>query len=356
MQALLVGILSPWVKGPMVFVAWCVGLIVVMRVIYRHLKRFSRRTRTHLDDIILNALSIPLVIIILVSGGFILSRMFPHAPAWDRGLNLAVKVLVIVAGVVFADRLAKSFLKYYSDRIEYLKESSGIIQTAVRAVVVLVALLIVLETAGVAITPLIASLGVGSLALALALQAPLSNFFAGLQIVADKPVQMGQYIRLSTGEEGRVTKIGWRSTAITSPANNTVIIPNAKIVDAIITNYDLPERETSIVIKLGVHLESDLERVEQVTREVAREVLLEVEGGKKDYEPLIRYSGFGDSTVEFNVILRAEEFTNSYLLKHELVKRLHRRYRGEGIVIPYPTRSLDVKREDLLLLKEDSTS
>ncbi|HVP56714.1 MAG TPA: mechanosensitive ion channel domain-containing protein, partial [bacterium] len=293
MPGLLVAHISPWVKGPVVFAAWSVGLIVVMRIAYGRLKRLSRRTRTHLDDIILHALSRPLVIMILVSGGFIVSRILPLPPQWDRGLILAVKVLVIIAGVVFADRLAEALIRHYSGRVDYLRDSSGIIHTAVRAVVILLALLVILETIGVAITPLIASLGVGSLAIALALQSPLANFFAGLQIVADKPVQLGQYIRLATGEEGTVTKIGWRSTSLAAPSSNFIVIPNSKVADAIITNFDMPGRETSVTVQVSVHYDSDLDRVERVTSDVARQVLKEVEGGKKDYTPIVRFSSFG---------------------------------------------------------------
>ena len=350
------GVLSPWLKGAVFFAAWAIGLIAVMRIGYARLKGLSRQTRTDLDDIILGALNVPLLVIILVSGGLILTKFLPLSPAWDRGLNLGVKIAFILAGVFFLDRLVKSFLRHYSARAEYLKASSGIVQTAVRAVILLLALLIILDMAGVSITPLLASLGVGSLAVALALQSPLANFFAGLQLVADKPIQVGQYIKLSTGEEGAVTRIGWRTTTITAQGNNCIIIPNSKIADAIITNYDLPDKETSVLFQVGVHYKSDLEKVERITREVATEALRSVAGGVKHFEPLVRYHTFGESSVNFNVILRAEEFMSTYLVKHEFIKRLHKRYREEGIIIPFPIRSIDIKREDLSLLKETPTS
>lgn len=262
MNPLPAGVLSPWLKGAIFFAAWAIGLIVMMRITYAHLRQLSRRTRTDLEDIILGVLSVPLVIVILVSGGLILTKFLPLSPAWDRGLNLGVKIAFILAGVFFVDRLIKSLLLHYSARADYLKASFGIVQIAMRAVMLLLTLLIILDMAGVSITPLLASLGVGSLALALALQAPLVNFFAGLQLVADKPIQVGQYIKMDSGEEGTVTRIGWRATVITS----------------------------------------------------------------------------------------------TYLLKHEFIKRLHRRYKEEGIAFPLPIRAIHAKREDLLLLKGTPTS
>jgi small-conductance mechanosensitive channel len=345
-------LISPWILGPVLFGIWVFVLFIVMRVIYARLHQLSGRTSTTVDDVLLRALRIPAILIILVTGGLILARVLPLSDELDRALNLTVKIVVILAGVLFADGIVKAFISRQAREREYLRTSAGLIQTAVRGLIALLALLIVLDTAGVSVTPLIASLGVGSLAVALALQSPLANFFAGIQIVADKPLEVGHYIRLDTGEEGYVTKIGWRSTTIRAIANNLIVIPNSKLMDTIITNYYLPERQLSILMQVGVHYESDLEHVERVAIDVARHTLQEVDGGAKDFDPFIRYHTFDSSSINFTVILRCEEFVNGYLIKHEFVKRLHRRFKEEGITIPFPIRTLDVDREDLLLLKE----
>lgn len=341
-----------WIVGPLVFIAWFAVFSILLRIIYGRLLGAVSRTRTTIDDILFRALRLPLFLLIIISGAYVMVRILPLSPEWDRGLSLAIKVGVILAGAAFVDGLLKQFLSHYSEKAEYLRTSRGIIQTSVRGIVVLLAILIVLDTAGVSITPLVASLGVGSLAVALALQTTLANFFAGIQIIADKPIQVGQYVRLDSGEEGYVTKIGWRSTTIRALPNNMIIVPNSRLLDAIITNYYLPAKELSILVQVGVHYDSDLEHVERVTCEVAKEVLQEVKGGKKDFEPFIRYHTFGDSSINFTVILRAEEFVDGYLIKHEFIKRLHKRFRQEGIVIPFPIRTLDIKKEDLLLLKK----
>ncbi len=354
MQDLLQNLNSPWVIGPLVFIGWVIGLTLIMRVLYGRMHALAVRTATDIDDVLVGALRAPVLLVILITGGLILSRILPLSAEWDRGLNLGVKIVIILAGFLFVDGLVKALLWRASKKAEYLKTSSGIVQTAVRGVIVLLALLILLDTAGVSITPLIASLGVGSLAVALALQSPLANFFAGIQMLAARPIEVGHYIRLETGEEGYVTRIGWRSTTIRALPNNIIVIPNSKLMDTIITNYYLPERELSILIQVGVHYNSDLEHVERVTCQVAKEVLQEVEGGKKDFDPFIRYHTFGDSSINFTVILRAQEFVHGYMIKHEFVKRLHKRFKQEGIVIPFPIRTLDIKQEDLLLLKKDA--
>jgi small-conductance mechanosensitive channel len=347
---------SPWVTGSLIFAVWVIGLIIVMRVIYARVHSMTERTATDIDDVILGALRGPVILIILVTGGLIASRILPLSAEWDQGLDIGVKIAIIVAGVLFVDGLVKALLRRASKKAVYLKSSSGIIQTAVRGVIALIAIIIILDMAGVSITPLVASLGVGSLAVALALQSPLANFFAGIQMLADKPIEVGHYISLESGEAGYVTKIGWRSTTIRALPNNLIVIPNSKLMDTIITNYYLPERELSILIQVGVHYDSDLEHVERVVCEVAKQVLQDVDGGKKDFDPFIRYHTFGDFSINFTVILRAQEFVNGYLLKHEFVKRLHKRFMEENIIIPFPIRTLDIPKEDLELLKRDTPS
>ncbi len=349
-------LISPWIIGPIAFVIWVVVFGLLIRLGFSRLRSLAKKTSTEVDDIIISALRRPLPLLVLATGGIILVRILPLSQAWDNSVAIAVKIIVILAGFLFVDGLINASLKRAPGKISISEGSMGILQTAVRGVVILIAALVLLSTLGISITPLIASLGVGSLAVALALQSPLANFFAGMQLLADKSIDVGQYIRLETGEEGYVTKIGWRTTTIRALPNNLIVIPNSKITSSIITNYDLPEKEVSVIVQVGVHYDSDLDHVEKVVCEVAKEVLQTVPGGKKDFEPFIRYHTFGDSSIQFNVILRAEEFLGSYLIRHEFIKRLHKRFKQEGIVIPFPIRTLDIKKEDLFILRGEGMS
>jgi small-conductance mechanosensitive channel len=184
---------------------------------------------------------------------------------------------------------------------------------------------------------LLTALGVGGLAVALALQDTLSNLFAGFYLTVARQIRLGDYVKLDTGQEGYVEDIGWRATMIRLLPNNMVIVPNNKISQAIITNYNLPSRDLAVLVEVGVSYDSDLERVERVTIEVGREIMKSVTGGVPDFEPFIRYHTLGEYSINFTVILRAKEFVDQYLVKHQFVKRLVDRYRKEGITIPFPT-------------------
>jgi small-conductance mechanosensitive channel len=216
----------------------------------------------------------------------------------------------------------------------------SVLTNFLRVIIASITIMIILQYAGISITPALAALGVSGLAVSLALQEPLSSLFSGILIVASNQLKPGQYVRLSSGEEGYIIDINWRTTNIRQLANNMVIVPNSQMTSAIVINYDTPEKELSILFDVGVSYDSDLEHVEQVTIEVASEVMQEVTGGVPGTTPFIRYNQFQDFSINFTVIMRGAEFVDQYLIKHEFVKRLHRRYRQEGIVIPFPIQTL----------------
>ena len=153
-------------------------------------------------------------------------------------------------------------------------------------------------------------------------------------------VKIQSWAHLDSGQEGYVTDIGWRSTKIRALPNHIVLVPNAKLAQAIIANYDMPDREIAVLIQVGVDYASDLEHVERVTCEVGKELMQTVPGGVPNFDPFIRYHNFGEFSVNFTVILRAKEFVDQYLITHEFIKRLLRRYRQEDITIPFPIRTV----------------
>jgi small-conductance mechanosensitive channel len=207
-------------------------------------------------------------------------------------------------------------------------------------------LLVILNGLGLSITPMLTALGVGGLAVALALQEPLANFFAGVFITLAGQIRVGDYVKLDSGQEGYVVDFSWRSTRLRMLANNLVVVPNAKLAQAILVNHHLPSQDLAVLVDVGVDYSSDLRYVERVVTETGRDVMSEVPGGVPEFEPFVRYHTFGDSSINFTVILRAREFVDQYLIKHEFIKRLHARFDQEGIVIPFPIRTIVQQERD----------
>ncbi|HNV87039.1 MAG TPA: mechanosensitive ion channel family protein [Candidatus Omnitrophota bacterium] len=332
------------------FLVWSVALVFLQRIVFGVVRRVANRTAWKFDDILLDAMNVPLILLIFGAGAYAACR----TAGYDKGVALAApafKATVIVALVLFLDKLIRDLLRHYSPKVELLKTSGGVVRGFSRGIIYGLGLLILLNSFGVSLTPVLASLGVGSLAVALALQPTLENFFSGIQIIGDRIIMVGQFIRLDSGEEGYVEKIGWRSTWIRLLPNNTVIVPNKVLVNARILNYYYPQKELAVLVNVGVSYDSDLERVERITIDVARDVMKTVPGGVPGFEPFIRYNTFNQSSIDFTVILRGNEFVDQYLIKHEFIKRLHARYRKEGVVIPFPLRTIDIPPATAQVLK-----
>lgn len=290
--------------------------------------------KKQIKDMVIRAIRGPVMLWCLMAGVYFLLEV-SQLPA--QLVNLAEKVLFILAVLsvtIVAARIAVRLIRIYTPTIEMALPVTSLTQNIARAVIFTTGLLMVLNGLGISITPILASLGVGGLAVALALQETLSNFFSGFHIIVTKQVKIGDYIKLNSGEEGYVTDINWRTTMVRALANNVILVPNAKLTQAIITNYDMPNKEIAVTLDLKVRYDSDLKKVERVTAEVGKEVMQEVSGGIPAFEPFIRYGVFADNGIHLTVILRAKEFVDQYLVKHEFIKRLHERYKKEGIIVP----------------------
>jgi small-conductance mechanosensitive channel len=329
--------------------SWAVGGLVVgvmLRWILTRLMRHATTTATNWDDLLwaaLRGLALPSA----VTAGLWWAAQLVRLRAPIHGLvDRALLVVIVLAVSAAAARFAGGAVREIALSRSGVAQSASIFVNITRVVVLMIGVLVLLQSLGVSITPLLTALGVGGLAVALALQDTLANLFAGIHILASKKVQPGDYIRLSTGgEDGYIVDINWRNTTVRQLAGNLVVVPNSRFADAIMTNFHHPQQDMAVLLQLGVSYDSDLELVERVTSEVGAEVMATVDGAVRDHVPTIRYNTFAESSIRFTVILRVDEYSAQYLVVHEFIKRLHARYRAEGITIPYPTRTLVMDRE-----------
>jgi small-conductance mechanosensitive channel len=249
--------------------------------------------------------------------------------------------LWILSLTIMASRLAGNLIRFHGTGISGALPVTTLTQTLAQLAVVILGLLVLLNQLGISITPILTALGVGGLAVALALQDTLSNLFAGFYVAVAGQVRLGDYIRLNTGEEGYVTDISWRSTTIRSLGNNLAIIPNNKLGQAIVTNYCLPEKRMGVSIQVSVSSESDPDRVERVLLEEAQRAAREIPGMLAEPAPQARFEpGFGDWSLGFTLNYHVQEFADQFRVRHELRKRILKRLRQEGIELPFPTRTV----------------
>lgn len=332
--------------GPVVIFLMTVIIGYMLRVVlFKRLNRLASNTKSQIDDIIISSTKTPFIIWCMMFGIYFALELSELS---EGATHMASKILVVLGiasvTIVLANVTAK-MVHAYSNKVASALPVTSLTQNISRIVIFVIGILVILNSLGISITPILATLGIGGLAVALALQDTLSNLFAGFHITIARQVRIGDYIKLESGEEGYVTDINWRTTKIRMLPNNVVLVPNAKLTQAIITNFYLPDTEMAVLVNIGVHYESDLKKVEKITCEVAKEIMRDVAGGIPGFEPFIRYHTFGDFSVGFTVILRCREFVDQYLVKHEFIKKLHTRYAKEGINIPYPIRAINYSQE-----------
>ena len=317
------------------------------RLLFRLILRAARLFPGELDDHLVTAARRPVIAYIILLGAYLAIEVPLTLPAQvDAGVNKSAGVAAIVIGAVLINAVGRSALSWLQ---EYLGSTSAantgswalpLARRSLLIVVAVMAIMVSLDVLGVNITPLIAGLGIGGLAVALAIQPTLSNLFAGTYVITEGVVSPGDYIDMEGGVSGYVVDVNWRSTRLRTWTNNLVVVPNSRFAETIITNYSKPDQHVNVFLTCGVAYESDLPRVEMVSQEVMEKVLAEHPGAVREYGAYFGYDTFGESNIDFWLFVQARDRLASFEVRTELIKQLHSRLTDEGITINYPVRTL----------------
>ena len=328
----------------------------------------KRRQRAEVIEHLIQATYRPITLFFLVQGILAVAVLLSSMERWqdaiglDQWLDVIIRVWGVLTLLLVAAGAARGLgvlLTWYG---EHHAEDEGAIvapglvnplrRFAVLAIYTL-AILLGMEVVGISVTPLVAGLGIGGLAVALAVQPTLSNFFAGSYLSGDKVVQAGDFVELENGMQGYVVDVGWRSTRLRTPYNNLVVIPNSRLVDSMLINYSSPEEAIGVLVMCGVSYSSALVDVERMAKEAAQTVIDGTSGADKHMAPWFGFETFGDSNIDFWVWVQANSRIDSFIVKSELIKALHERFGVEGISINYPMRHLVFPEGGLPLTRTD---
>ncbi len=297
--------------------------------------KFARKTETHFDDNFLRMVNLPIYYLILFAGIYLALQSLTFIKSYSGFLNTTFFVLAVLLVAISLSTTINTAFTHWLRAHHGVRKTPKLINKIVSGIIYIIGGLIILDFFNVAITPLLATLGVGALAIGLALQPTLANFFAGLRLLSDKSLNVGDFIEIDANNAGYVEDIGWNTTRIRTVLSNTIVVPNSKIADSLLINNSLPKEETIILVDCGVSYDSNLEKVERVTLDVARQIQKEVPGAVETFQPFMRFSKFAGSNIEFSVRLMVEGYVDKYLVTHEFIKALKKRYDKEGIEISY---------------------
>jgi small-conductance mechanosensitive channel len=330
----------------LIVVGTLVGGYIMRGILFRYLQRMAERTVWEGDDIVIAATRSPFLVWVLMIGIYVAVRTSKFLPQEIKDgsqnviLGLAIFSVSLTAANILADLIRRSTVRAQVP-------TPGLIPNIIRILVIGIGSLAMLSTfiGFERIAPLLAAFGVGGLAVALALQDTLSNLFAGFYITLNKQIRVGDLLKLETGYEGVVVDINWRTTTIKDGSQNLVIVPNAKLAQMTVTNFALPEPHMTVRIHVGVSYESDPAHVERVLLDEARQVMTEFEGFVPKSEPIVRFTNFLDSSMEFVVFLHIQDHKLNMPLQTEIRKHIIERFKREGIEIPYSMRTVRIKPE-----------
>lgn len=326
--------------------------LVIRRLILRTLDVWSAHTRNRPGAILADALRGPLIIWAVIAAVHfsIQSSDLPEKITASGAKFLLV--LWMISLTLMCMRLAGAIVRHYGNQAPGALPVTGLTQTLAQLTVVVLGILLILSALDFKITPILTALGVGGLAVALALQDTLSNLFSGFYVAVARQVRLGDYIKLNSGEEGYVTDIGWRTTMVRSLANNLILIPNAKLAQAIVTNFHLPDKRLSVSLPVSVSYDADPDHVEAILKDLLHTAVRDIPEILADPAPSVSFDpGFGEFSLGFTIGFQVEEFSRQFAAKAALRKLVLRRFRQEGIAIPLPARTVYLEGADALALR-----
>lgn len=332
--------LNRWILPAGILIAgYLVGLIF-KKLITARLKRLLDATKWKINNVIFKAVESQINIWFLIIALWVAMPWMDLSEKAFFLFNRGVTALLILSISIALSQLMVGLVNLWSARQNKAFPSTLIFSNLIKIIVITIGVILILDSWDISITPFLTALGIGGLAISLALKDTLSDFFSGLHIILSEKVRPGDFVELDTGHSGNVMNITWRNTTILERKNIVVTVPNSKLSTAIIKNYDINDPSFVVLLGIGVAYESDLYLVERVTIEEAKKIFKKYDEAIKDFEPVIRYNTFDQSSINFNLVFKVRKYGDQFILTHELIKKITERYRVESIEIPFPIRTL----------------
>jgi small-conductance mechanosensitive channel len=325
---------SHWLVAFGVLAVWIVVLSILKQAVVALSHHILKWPHFRILGVAIDVIAPEATLLIVVSGIELAAQVVSLGEPWRSDVRMLVVAGFVAALVMFADRIARLWLRRAAAWYPLFSEDYGLVTGAVRGIIIALGVLMFLDSLGISIGPLLASLGIGSLVIALALQETVKNTFSGIFLIADKPLQVGDYVKLQTGQEGQLFKLGWRSSKFRMLTKEVVVVPNSQLVDSIVTNYRVADGNVGIPIDLAVLNSNDPAHVERVVREVARETVSSVSPNGSGHEPHVLFRGINGNLMNLTVLVQASSSDLIGDLRSEFIKRVLARFASEEIRLP----------------------
>ncbi len=336
---------SPAVNALLSVVAFLVVAKVADLLVDKVLRKFSRFTKTDLDDRIIDVVHRPIFYTILILG--IVTTLLHLEPAekvvlyTSGSLYSLLAIIWCAAAIRLSNTVIEHAVRKVSDVTGMSRDVIPLVENVTRIVIFIAALMVVLSIWKINITPIVASAGIAGAAVAFAAKDTIANFFGGISVFVDKPFKIGDYIVLDKGERGEVVAIGVRSTRIKTRDDILITIPNSIIANTKVINESAPVPNFRVRIPVSVAYGSDIDKV--------MEVLLRVAGQNENVipepSPRVRFREFGESSLNFELLCWTREPSLRGLTVHDLNCAIYKAFAAAGVTIPFPQRDVHIRQD-----------
>jgi MscS family membrane protein len=332
-----------------------IGIIVLSYIVAKAFKFFIvnvaphlvSQTKTSIDDEILKAIKGPLQVFIVACGVYMALASLNYLPGLiDDNLTTIFTIVFIYIGAYLLSNLAGAIINWYKNDVaprtgSDLDESLlPFVSKALGVTAFILATLMAMSVLNIEITPLLATLGVGGIAIALAAQELLSNLFGAFAILSDRPYKIGDRIQISSDLIGDVVEIGLRSTRLKTLDNRLIVVPNSDISKSNIINYTLPDTRVRLDITVGISYDADVDKASGILLDIAKNTT----GALADPAPKVYVKGFGDFSVNLLMHVWISDFKLNLDVADHIYRETLKRFVVEKVDIPYPTTSVLLNR------------
>jgi small-conductance mechanosensitive channel len=330
-----------------------VGITIAFlaRRLVHWLESKAGETSTYWDDILIAAIGTPVqfaIIVVSVYLGVTWFNILPESMRWIHEPAYATAFYIVISAWILST-LLHSIIHIYGRAIAEQSETDmddrlvDLLELIIKYIIWFAAVMAILRVFSIDITPLLAGAGIAGIAVALAAQDFLSNFFGGAIISVDKPFKIGDRIKVED-YYGDVLSVGTRSTRIKTLDYQVVTIPNNKLTSNIIINYSEPDQKLRITLPINVAYGSDPLRVKEILLEIAQDAIKNTEYLLEDPAPTVFFTEFADSSINFILRVWARKYSLPDEVKDTINCRIAERFAKEGIEIPFPQVDVHMKK------------
>ncbi len=328
-----------WIQSLGIFILSLVLTVVARWSLRFVLLRLAQKTKTEVDDILIRAVknvvtySIPVIGLMVALTPLALQTSIP-----ERILFSFLAVLLMRSAISLVDDMSKWLEKTWLKRTTSTLDKGllPLLRKAMKASVVILGVLIILGEWEVQIAPLLGALGIGGLAIALALNSSLSNVFAGIQLILDRSVNVGNKVQLESGEVGVLLDIGLRTTMMQTYDNEVISLPNSQLANARIKNYTKPDASIRVSVDFTVAYGSDVAEVKRIILNA----ISQLDDNLQEPGPQVLFLNMGDFTLDMCARVWVDDYGKQFAKKLEMTELIYNTLNESGIEIPFPTRTV----------------